>query len=104
MDDFRACLPGRWMHSHEEDTRGIEVYRPASYRFPPARGRTGFELSADGRAAYIGIAPADGPDRISGRWEIQPGNQLHITVTEEHVQQMVLTVLSCDSEKLTVSR
>ncbi|MFT4164030.1 MAG: hypothetical protein QM650_02170 [Microlunatus sp.] len=104
MDDLRACMPGRWMHSHEEDTANTEVYRPASYRFPPARGRTGFELSADGRAEYLGIAAADGTDHLAARWELQPGNELRITVTEQQADPMVLTVLSCDSEKMTVSR
>ena len=79
MDDLRSRLTGRWMHSHEEDTADVAVYRPASYDFPPARGRNGFEFSADGRATYIGIAATDGSNQIPGRWELDAPNRVRVT-------------------------
>lgn len=45
MTDLDACLQRRWLHSHEEDTADVRVYRPAEYPFPPARGRDGFEFA-----------------------------------------------------------
>jgi hypothetical protein len=56
MTDLRTCLLVRWMHSHEEDTDATEIYRPAEYAFPPARGRIGYEFIPDGQAIYLGIA------------------------------------------------
>ncbi|WP_329332347.1 hypothetical protein OG866_05805 [Streptomyces sp. NBC_00663] len=41
-------LIGTWVHSYEEDSPGVTVYRPAGYPFPPARGRRGLEFAADG--------------------------------------------------------
>lgn len=104
MDDLRSCLTGRWLHSHEEDTADVAVYRPDSYAFPPARGRNGFEFSADGRATYIGIAATDGSSQTPGRWELAAPNQVRVTTENARIQPMSLTVLSCDADKLTVSR
>lgn len=44
----RAALAQSWMHSHEEDRDGTQVFRPISYPFPPARGRDGLTLGSDG--------------------------------------------------------
>ena len=83
------------MHSHEEDTADVAVYRPDSYDFPPARGRNGFEFSADGRAIYIGIAATDGSNQIPGRWEMEAAEQVRVTTEDARIQPMSLTVLSC---------
>jgi len=92
------------MHSHEEDTSEVAVYRPAGYAFPPARGRTGFEFLPDGKAVYYGIAAADGSNQIPGRWEAEGPDEVRVTVEDKHIQPMVLHVLSCDLDKLTLSR
>src|SRR5260370_746002 len=47
QDIAPQLLQRRWMHSREEDTATEMVFRPASYHFPPARGRTGFALGPD---------------------------------------------------------
>ena len=104
MDELRTCLLGAWMHSHEEDTADVEVYRPMAYPFPPARGRSGFEFLDDGKAVYIGIAATDGPRDVAGRWEIEAPDTVRVTVEDERIQPMVLHVLSCDRDRLTLSR
>jgi hypothetical protein len=58
------------MHSHEEDTDDEVVFRPASYRFPPARGRTGFDLKEDGSLVQHGIGPTDRQTQAAGRWKL----------------------------------
>jgi hypothetical protein len=60
-------LFGHWIHSHEEDSGDLRVYRPAGYRFPPARGRRGFELRPDGSYVAHGPGPADKPTSRPGR-------------------------------------
>jgi hypothetical protein len=66
----------RWLHSHEEDTAEQMVFRPASFKFPPARGREGFELRSDQSMIEIRIGPTDRVEEISGTWKIEGGNQL----------------------------
>lgn len=58
------------MLSHEETKGDTSVYRPATYAFPSARGRTGFTLKENGEAVEIGIAPADGPAYYAGTWRL----------------------------------
>ena len=59
----------RWMRSHEEEEGGdVQVYRPASYDFPPARGRRGFELKRDGELVLYGPGPSDKPEATTERW------------------------------------
>src|SRR4051794_13969885 len=68
-----AALPSElfqhWIHSREEDSDGIEVYRPEGFPFPPSFGRDGFEMHRDGRFVQDDIGPADGTVQVEGRWE-----------------------------------
>ncbi|CAN5117859.1 hypothetical protein BH23BAC1_BH23BAC1_14220 [soil metagenome] len=57
-----------WVHSYEEDSGNITVYRPQSFDFPPSRGREGFEFKDGGLFKKYVIAPADGINTINGRW------------------------------------
>lgn len=99
-----GCLPGRWLHSHEEDIGGVEVFRPAAYAFPPARGRTGYEFTADGRATYLGIAAADGPTQLPGHWAFEATDRISITTEDSRARPVVLRVLECTPEKLVLGR
>jgi hypothetical protein len=66
-----TILQQRWIHSHEEDTDTTRVYRPASYAFPPARGRAVIELHADDSYTEDAPGPTDTPERAgSGRWSL----------------------------------
>ena len=58
------------MHSHEEDSGDELVFRPASYDFPPARGRTGFDLRPDGSLVEHGIGATDKRTQSAGRWQL----------------------------------
>jgi hypothetical protein len=57
-----------WMHSHEEDSGDVQVYRPADYAFPPARGRRGFDLRPDGELRLYGPSPSDRPEETTATW------------------------------------
>ena len=74
MADVRAeNLEGHWVHSHEEDSDDEQVFRPASYRFPPARrGREAIELRPDGTYVESAPGPADAPEESgSGAWKLE---------------------------------
>jgi hypothetical protein len=70
---------GSWIHSHEEDYSGYQVYRHPSFNFPPSRGRERFDIRRGGLVLYYGIAPTDGmADPVEGSW--QPLNARAIEV------------------------
>src|SRR5580765_4919443 len=104
MADLKQCLIGPWLHSHEEDGEGLQIYRPASYKFPPSRGRRGFEFREDGELVYIGIARTDGAEPMAGAWSIEGADRVRITVTGGRVQPYELQIVSCTKELLKVRR
>jgi hypothetical protein len=104
MSSLSTCLLRHWIHSHEEDTTELRVYRPAEYAFPPARGRMGLEFRRDGELVYYGISPSDGSDHLPGRWSLEPPNRVRIDVTSERIEPFMLEVVSCSNEVLTVKR
>ena len=69
----KASLIRHWVHSHEEDTATEMVFRTAKYKFPRSRGRTAFELRADGSLVEHGIGPADVEIATTGAWREEPG-------------------------------
>lgn len=64
-------IAGRWVHSHEEDTEEEMVFRPADRALPPSRGRTSFDLLADGTYVERAPGPVDVPVESGGRWSLR---------------------------------
>ncbi len=99
----REELQQHWVHSHEEDTDTEMVFRPATFRFPPSRGRTGFDLKPDSSCAGFGIRPADGIEEYPGTWELD--EEGHLTVYDDrHRPVQVMEVISADSDRLVVKK
>lgn len=69
-----------WFRSHEEETGPVRVYRPSNYPFPPARGRQGFTLHADGGFDYLGPGRGDRPTITAGTWSRNPDDGTGIIV------------------------
>jgi hypothetical protein len=93
----------RWMHSYEEDSGSEVVYRSSPFRFPRSRGRTGFEIRADGTVTISGIAATDGPATTEGKWRIEGGNTLIFTNRRAEPIQ-VFHILSLDSDRLIIRK
>lgn len=104
MDDLPQALIRRWRHSYEESGPARDVYRPADYPFPPARGRGGFELWSDGRAVYHGIGRGDAPTAVAGRWMLRGPSTIHLEFGADQRQPMDLEILAVTDDKLEVER
>jgi hypothetical protein len=96
-------LTRTWRHSQEEDQGVVQVYRPATYAFPPARGRDGYTFAPDGQLTKLVIAPADGSLPLPGRWRWVNANALHLTFDSQSQQDYRLKVVELTSEVLKVS-
>lgn len=67
-----SALAQQWVHSREEDAAGLQVFRPATYPFPPARGRDSLGLEHDGTLRNTIPGPDDRPStQSSGSWILQ---------------------------------
>jgi hypothetical protein len=99
----RDALIGRWAHSHEEDSGGLVVYRPASRELPRSRGRDSFELRADGTLGEAAIGPADRPVPNEGRWELDAEGRLTLQPGAGQPGR-VFQVVSADLDRLVLKR
>ena len=100
--DRADAVVGHWVHSHEEDTDAEMVFRPASYPFPPSRGRTSFELRPDGRYVERSPGPVDVPVESKGSWSLE-GDRLLLGADGDepgHAWQ----VKAAEADRLTLRR
>ena len=94
----------RWLHSYEENTVDEMVFRPASFNFPPARGRTGFELRPDQSLIEIGIGPTDRVEENPGKWKLERGNQLLFYSQSSRDPTQVMQIVSVDEDRLVIKK
>jgi hypothetical protein len=98
----RNALMKNWIHSHEEDTDDVSVFRPSSFNFPRSRGRRSLELSPDGKVIEHGIGPNDRPTVRSGSWKLNDPDQLQLSCADGVITLM--RVLQVDDNRLVVKK
>jgi hypothetical protein len=91
-----------WRHSQEEDQGAVQVYRPATYAFPPARGREGYTFAPGGQLTKLAIAPTDGALPLPGHWRWVNARALHLTFDDSSQQDARLEVLALTPDVLKV--
>jgi len=93
-----------WIHSHEEDRAGTEVFRSARYPFPPARGRTGFELKQSGEFIEFRIGSDDRlPEEVRGKWELKERSKIYVELGRER-RSYVLYIVSLETDSVRLRR
>lgn len=100
---MQTTLYQHWIHSHEEDdaTNKYIVYRPATFSFPPARGRSGFEIKEKGVFVDRPIAAGDGNNMVERRWILKDG-ELIVTSSEKQIYRF--KIISLSKDKLVVKK
>jgi hypothetical protein len=97
-------LEGTWLQSQEENRGDTLVYRPNTYAFPPARGRTGFEVKPYGRFTQYDIAPTDGLAGREGTWTADGLDRIRIHLEDGQEPDYTLELLSLHNQVLKVRR
>ena len=97
-------LEGTWLASHEENRADTLVYRPNTYKFPPARGRTGFALKPFGRFEQFDIAPTDGLKGREGTWTADGDARLRIHLNDGQSPDYTLEIISLDKHVLKLKQ
>jgi hypothetical protein len=95
----REGLVGHWVHSHEEDSGDLRVFRPRSFQFPPSRGREELELKADGSSVVHSPGPVDVPEETAGTWELE-GETLRLAAGRA---ERSMRVVAAEPGRLVVS-
>ena len=100
-DTPREWLHQEWVHSHEEDRGAEMVFRPASFKFPPSRGRRSIDLRKDGTAGHARPGPNDRRQLSSGRWEID-GQALKLFPAAGKTPTEVYRIASASPDRLVL--
>jgi hypothetical protein len=100
-DARREWLHQQWVHSHEEDHDDDMVFRPASFKFPPSRGRRSIDLRGDGTVGHTRPGPTDRRAASEGRWEID-GRTLKLFPASESPPTEVLRIVSAAPDRLVL--
>jgi hypothetical protein len=93
-----------WVHSHEEDTETEMVFRPATFKFPPSRGRKSFDLKPDGSLVETGIGPTDRPQENQGTWKLEDDDSLVFYFSSQSVPKKLMQIVSADKDRLVIKR
>lgn len=101
---YMKQVEGTWLASHEENRGDTLVYRPNTYKFPPARGRTGFAIKSYGRFEQFDIAPTDGLAGHPGTWTATTDSRLTIHLTDDYEPNYTLEILSLDEKVMMLRR
>ncbi|HEU4444596.1 MAG TPA: hypothetical protein VFR94_07980 [Nitrososphaeraceae archaeon] len=73
LDRLPAEIFKHWIESREDrDNRpNVSVYRPRDFKFPPSRGRRGFEIKKNGEFILYEIGSADRPVKMVGNFTVE---------------------------------
>ncbi len=104
MNELPSEIFKHWVHSYEEDTEDVEVYRPRGHDFPPSRGRTGFEIRKNGEFVQYDIAPTDGLQRVMGHWKAEGTDRIEVSLESPFRRSSILNIESCDKDILKIRK
>jgi hypothetical protein len=99
-----TLLVQSWTHSHEEDTPSERVFRPATFKFAPSRGRRSFQLGAGGELRDGVPGPDDRPVASTGQWRLVQPDQLELVPSGAGASTEQLKVVSVAPDKLVVAK
>jgi hypothetical protein len=95
-----AALCRHWVHSFEEDTPGLRIFRPVEFPFPPARGRESIEFLPHGQCLHHPIGPTDLPLSLPGTWKMIARDKCRMSV--KGYDPTDFKILELNNEKLVV--
>lgn len=102
--DLPPAIFRRWIHSREEDTGDLEVFRPEGFAFPPAFGRDGFEMRKDGQFIQYDIGPADEVVRVLGRWTSLGSQRVSVSFEGTEREGYSFEIVAVDDTVLRIRR
>lgn len=101
-DDLPKGIYTHWIHSHEEDTDDVKVYRPSDYTFPPSRGRMGFEIKENGEFIQHDIAPTDGLVQVMAHWMKTGAQRILVSFADPSKSPYVVTIVAFEGNRLKI--
>jgi hypothetical protein len=102
MDGLPDCLFKRWIHSFEEDSGAIQVFRPSDFDLPLTRApRYCYEFRKNGQVNRIGSGPSDAMTENKGKFR-KTGEKKIILFLEGLAKPTAIEILYCDDHILKI--
>src|SRR5512132_1623383 len=101
---YAPAIFRRWIHSREEDTGGLEVFRPEGFAFPPSFGRDGFEMRKDGQFVQHDIGLADEVVQVLGRWTSLGSQRVSVSFEGTEREGYSFEIVAVDESVLRIRR
>jgi hypothetical protein len=89
LPTISPAIPGRWVHSYEEDVGGVAVYRSAGFEFPPGP-HDAFELLRDSTYLQDEVDSAGATVQVRGRWRQPTDDRLAVSFEESDHHPFIL--------------
>lgn len=103
MISVGSCLQRRWLHSHEEDTGSIRVYRPTHWPMPRSRAPRHLLEFADEHRVISSVGSAtDARVAREGRWQVEQREPLLLRLTWDDLSETSLEVIDCSDTVLQI--
>jgi hypothetical protein len=94
----------KWLHSYEEDTGDLKIYRPSTFDFPLGWGRDGMTFTKDGGFLLRDIAPNDTMMQINGHWKATSEIKLEISFPSGEKETFILEIKDINSKILKIMK
>src|SRR6266705_1628456 len=103
------CSPSKlygkvWVHSHEEDTDTVKVYRPSTFTFPLSRGRDKFEIKKNGIFLIYSVGHSDRLNESAAHWERIDKSTIKVAPDNSEISPFRLRIVSCAENRLTIQK
>jgi hypothetical protein len=104
LKQMDAVIFQKWLHSYEEDTKDMKVYRPSSFDFPRGWGRVAMKFDEKGGFILYDIAPNDAIVQVIGTWRQISDGKLKISFPSAEKEDFMMEVEEINSEILKVRK
>lgn len=96
LDQLPPQIFKHWIESREDkdSTPNVSVFRPSDYKFPPSRGRRGFEIRKNGEFILHEIGGTDRPVQTVCKFTVEGPNI--IKVDQVGSRPFTLRIVSID--------
>jgi len=106
IDQLPPEIFKHWIESREDrDNRpNVSVFRPSDYKFPPSRGRRGFEIKKNGEFILHEIGSTDKPIRMVGNFSVEGRDKIKVNHTGSSPFTLRIVAIEDNGNILRVER
>ena len=98
LDQLPPDVFKHWTESREDRNKrpNVSVFRPSDYKFPPSRGRRGFEIKKNGEFILHEIGPTDRPVKIVGNFTVVDSNKIKVYLEDKRFTPFTLRIVDIE--------